>query len=68
MMETRKHHTELTLDEMEQECENLARYFDDCALTGQGINSKDSVRFNYCFAKCFAAGRIQKDRWPARAY
>lgn len=64
MMMAWKHHSELTLDEMEREAKNLAGYFDDCVLTGQGINTKERVRYRACFDACLKDGRFtETDRW-----
>ena len=39
---------EMTLDEAVNEFDSLDRYFLSCKAIGQGINSKESIRFLLC--------------------
>lgn len=52
-----KHHSELTLDECEQEVFSLNGYFEDCHAIQQGINTKEVVRYRACVERLREAGR-----------
>ena len=42
---------QMTGDEVVSEAENLASYAESCREIGQGINTKESIRFNKCIAR-----------------
>lgn len=48
---------DMTVDEAEQEMYSLESYFESCVEIGQGINSKESIRYRRCCDKVRAAGR-----------
>jgi hypothetical protein len=43
-----KHHSEMTLEEMEAEVLALESHFEMCKELEQGINTKDTVRYRAC--------------------
>jgi len=53
----RKTVEEMTVDEAVQEIEWMEDYFRMCAVNGEGISSKDSIRYRRCCDKVEAAGR-----------
>ncbi len=42
---------EMTTDEAMVEAEHLVRYMEQCREIGQGVNTKETVRFNRCLAR-----------------
>lgn len=48
---------QMTVDEAEQEMYSLEAYFAECEEIGQGINSKETIRYRRCCDKVEAAGR-----------